>query len=743
MIIKQLGEGGMSRVFEAEDSTLGRRVALKILNRTYSRDAARMAQFQNEATITASVTHPNVIKLYTVGFDQGYFYIAMELVSGGTLEQLIQKQGQVPEKDALRIGRQVADGLRAALRAGLLHRDVKPQNILFTDDGTAKVVDFGLAVFADAKDDNGEIWATPFYVSPEKVIENKEDFRSDLFSLGATLYHALTGKPPHKADTNSLAELRMIKCKRVSLHDSGQTFAPRTLHAVDKLLAFDPAERHESYEEAIEELRLAENLTTSPNGKRPWSRRRRVAAYIAGAALIVAFALGWIIQGLSSPAASITTEVLAPDDVSGEGLSLNTGKRSTGERFIEARHTLLAGKLGAAEKQFEAIINDRDTVQPTLNKARFNAAICNIMAGRRKPTEALISDIGKDAAQGDDADAASFFKKLALHMGDHLGLKGNFADLKDYSTTNEEVLGYLAHGLAHWHMGDPREGERCLDTFFRSNATDPTLDWINQYRDLIAPYRADIAKVSTLQKPEADLSAEEASKLLAETEDIIRQLKTKGSLQDILEKRLAKLRGTVNRDRITQQQVAMKEQLQKAKRETEQLAEIVEALPGLAKGYDISLALDALKDLQFETPSAKRALESQLYLYQGQQDFLSQLISDLAGKGGWQGRIVARSGIPMDGKVLSADLKTATIALAYGSRSVELAQIAPQTLLEISAAMLAPVRDSTDYYRRSELYAIFAHMQGLTDEPYRSQAEQLRREHRGFQSRWLQVLQGG
>ncbi len=142
----------MSRVFEAEDTTLGRRVALKILNRTYSRDATRMAQFQQEALTTARVTHPNVIKLYSVGYDQGHFFIAMELVSGGSLEQRIKRDGMVKEKDALRIGRQVAEGLRAAERMGLLHRDVKPANILFTDDGTAKVVDFGLALFTQQKD---------------------------------------------------------------------------------------------------------------------------------------------------------------------------------------------------------------------------------------------------------------------------------------------------------------------------------------------------------------------------------------------------------------------------------------------------------------------------------------------------------------------------------------------------------------------------------------------------------------
>jgi serine/threonine protein kinase len=123
----------MSRVFDAEDSMLGRHVALKILNRHYSKDSVRMASFEREAQLTAAVAHSNVIKLYSVGRDQGNFYIAMELVGGGSLESRIADKGRLPEKEALQVGRAIAEGLRAAYREGLIHRDVKPANILFTE----------------------------------------------------------------------------------------------------------------------------------------------------------------------------------------------------------------------------------------------------------------------------------------------------------------------------------------------------------------------------------------------------------------------------------------------------------------------------------------------------------------------------------------------------------------------------------------------------------------------------------
>ena len=296
VLVRQIGEGGMSRVFEAEDETLGRRVALKILNRHYSRDETRVEQFRQEALITANVNHPNVIKLYSVGYDQGYFYIAMELVAGGNLEQRIRRDGKIKEAEVLSIGREVAEGLRAAQQLGLIHRDVKPANILFTETGTAKVVDFGLALFVErGADSSGEIWATPYYVAPEKVLDNREDYRSDIFSLGATLYHALTGQPPHKADTNSIEQLRMIKCRRVALEDSGMRFAPRTIHAVNRMVAFRPQERCANYDETVDELRLAEGLLSQGFKSRIANRRVRWGLSVA-AALLVAFSIGWLIQ---------------------------------------------------------------------------------------------------------------------------------------------------------------------------------------------------------------------------------------------------------------------------------------------------------------------------------------------------------------------------------------------------------------------------------------------------------------
>jgi hypothetical protein len=309
----------------------------------------------------------------------------------------------------------VAEGLRAAERMGLLHRDVKPANILFTEDGTAKVVDFGLALFTQQKDESAEIWATPYYVSPEKVIDNEEDFRSDLFSLGASLYHALTGKPPHKANSANLHELRMIKCRRVSLEDTGMAFSPRTIHTIDRLLAFKPEERPDSYDAAVDLLRLAEGLTDRALMSRLSFRRK--AAIGAAAAVVLAYGIGWFTRNLTSkPAVTYTTAPIAQKDLTGDTITLHAGQQTIADRFLEARKVLLNGDFQGAGKRFDSIIQD-GARQPTLNWARYNAALCAMIAGKKPRAQELFSSILADAGSGTDR-VSLFFRKLGTQMSE-------------------------------------------------------------------------------------------------------------------------------------------------------------------------------------------------------------------------------------------------------------------------------------------------------------------------------------
>lgn len=189
-----LGAGGMGAVYKAIDLNLKRPVAPKLLKKEYSADATYIAKFETEARITASINHPHVVKVFSFGSDHGLFYIAMELVDKGSLDDLINLQNRVAEVQVLEVGVQIAEGLQAAHKKGLIHRDVKPGNILFADAHTSKIVDFGLALLmAHEAEERGEVWGTPYYVAPEKLNKEPEDFRSDIYSLGALFSMHLRG----------------------------------------------------------------------------------------------------------------------------------------------------------------------------------------------------------------------------------------------------------------------------------------------------------------------------------------------------------------------------------------------------------------------------------------------------------------------------------------------------------------------------------------------------------------------
>ncbi|MGH8046837.1 MAG: protein kinase domain-containing protein, partial [Chthoniobacterales bacterium] len=167
-LLEMLGEGGMGSVFKAVDNNLQRKVALKILKRSAGSTQEDWAKLAAEARLTAAVNHPNVVKVFSFGEDHGQFYLAMELVEKGSLDGLMVLQTRVAEAQVLDIGIQIAEGLQAAFEHGLIHRDIKPGNILFANARLAKIVDFGLArVLSEEAQEAGEIWGTPFYVAPE------------------------------------------------------------------------------------------------------------------------------------------------------------------------------------------------------------------------------------------------------------------------------------------------------------------------------------------------------------------------------------------------------------------------------------------------------------------------------------------------------------------------------------------------------------------------------------------------
>jgi eukaryotic-like serine/threonine-protein kinase len=275
--VETLGAGGMGTVYKARDTQLERFVALKLLHRDFGSEADRDTQLQQEARIAASVNHPNVVQIFSLGMDHGQFYVVMELIDNGSLDDLIESQGRLLEHQVLDIGIQIARGLRAAHRKGLIHRDVKPANILFIDEQAAKIGDFGIAAFAtqDPQSD-GVIWGTPAYVAPERLYNQPEDVRSDIYSLGATLFHAVAGKPPIDSSTNSATELRELKQHPAELRRIAPDVSAPTTRVLQRMIAPDSKQRFSFYNDLLAELDAARRALELAEARRSsrWSFSR-------------------------------------------------------------------------------------------------------------------------------------------------------------------------------------------------------------------------------------------------------------------------------------------------------------------------------------------------------------------------------------------------------------------------------------------------------------------------------------
>src|SRR5436190_18452423 len=265
-VIRKLGAGGMANVYLAEDQELGRRVAIKILNERHANDDQFVERFRREAQNAAALAHPNIVSIYDRGEAEGTYYIAMEYLEGGSLKELILSRGPAPVWVAVDYARQILSALRFAHRHGLVHRDIKPHNVLVDAEGHVKVTDFGIArAGASQMTEEGSIIGTAQYLSPEQARGTQVDQSSDLYSLGIVLYEMLTGSVPFTGDTP--VEIAMKHLSAVPQRPSAMR--PEIPHDLDmvvlRALAKDPADRYQSAEEMDSDLeRVARGLRISP-----------------------------------------------------------------------------------------------------------------------------------------------------------------------------------------------------------------------------------------------------------------------------------------------------------------------------------------------------------------------------------------------------------------------------------------------------------------------------------------------
>ncbi len=262
-ILRTLGSGGMAQVYLAEQTSLKRNVAIKVMRSDFGSDDTHRKRFEHEARAAAGLNHPNIVQVFAVGEEENIQYIAQEYVQGANLRQYLQKKKPPTAHVAMHLMKQVSSALHAAHQAGIVHRDIKPENIMVTRRMVAKVTDFGLAQLTLGGErvnltQMGVTMGTPLYMSPEQVNGASVDARSDLYSMGVTFYHLLSGSPPFRAATAFALAYKHLNEDAPPLQDLRPDLPPSLINVVHRLMSKDPAERFQDARAVLTELKRIE-----------------------------------------------------------------------------------------------------------------------------------------------------------------------------------------------------------------------------------------------------------------------------------------------------------------------------------------------------------------------------------------------------------------------------------------------------------------------------------------------------
>ena len=254
-ILDKVGNGGMSDVYKAKDQKLNRLVAIKVLKQEFSENANFVSKFRVEAQAAAGLMHPNIVNVYDVGEEKGIYYIVMELVDGITLKKYIESKGRLNEQEAVTIAIQVAMGLEAAHRNHIIHRDIKPQNIIISKEGKVKVTDFGIAKIATSNTITSNVMGSVHYTSPEQARGGYSDAKSDIYSLGITLFEMLTGRVPYTGETTVAIAIKHIQepmpSPRQYVHDLPYSIEQIVMKCCEK----SPDKRYQNISELVADLK--------------------------------------------------------------------------------------------------------------------------------------------------------------------------------------------------------------------------------------------------------------------------------------------------------------------------------------------------------------------------------------------------------------------------------------------------------------------------------------------------------
>ena len=683
-----LGEGGQGIVYRAVDKKLGRHVAVKVMKREYSADPEFVKRFASEARITASLNNPHIVKVYSSGEHDGLLFLAMEIVEHGSLEALMAKLKMMPEEQALGIGIQIATGLKAGLELGLIHRDIKPGNVLFADGEVAKIVDFGLAILMEKQhEEQGEVWATPYYVAPEKLAGQAEDFRSDLYSLAASLFHAIAGRPPFISESSSMAELLRIKSQPVRLLNYAPHVSTPTAYAIDRALSFKPEDRFGSYAHFIQTLEhaLAELKKNPVKRRRPKvlriGDRVREGSWVTFAIIAVVVGTG-LYFWLHRP----------PPNAKGVGSSAQPAEPdlSADMRFDVGRRQLVEERFADAAKTFGALYEEGRLAEPKNSWAAVHGGLAEFFAGR--PGQArtkfkLLADRASPTVIGLDANLVGFFRQLPLLASGKPKAERNW---DDFSMTTYEPLAFLIAGLRCWDDGD---FEDCIALLRRFQKAAPAGEdaWVADYRPLVARY---LEEYGTFRDLSADLAGADTSPKTAEAAlkkipDALRAIRSKK-----LAEKLAALE-TEARQKVsaaaTAADLAMTQKHADAEAAEEKLLTAAKLkIKELSENYRFTEAASLIRavDVKLDRNISERDLLTRRVDWL--VEFKKRLIEDINASG-YPAQLVKRNGQKLLGIASRADDMQLEMRVQFGTLpSVKWTDLGPMTILQMARTFMRP-----------------------------------------------------
>jgi|GEM_PF-178487 len=715
-----LGEGGQGMVYRGVDKKLNRPVAIKLMKRQYSADPLFVKRFESEARVTAGLNHPNVVKVFSFGEDRGLLYLAMEMVDHGSLDALMSQIKKVPEDRVLEVGIQIAKGLQAGLEKGLIHRDIKPGNILFADAHTAKIVDFGLAVLVEKQhEEEGDVWATPYYVSPEKLDGKAEDFRSDMYSLAAALFHAIAGRPPFIAETNSMSELKKIKSKPTHLLSFAPHATTATAFVLDKALSVSPDDRFSTYEDFIHNLEYAQNELRKRPKNAPSRRLVKVAEESNSGVWITLVVLGLVIAaglgyyfGHNQPKPVVqqpTPEATTPKTEDAE------------TAFRKACEQLLKGKAKQAVASFRDLEKQKLN-EPLKTWVTTHLGLAELMEGHVPPARAAFRVLGErlDGAHDLDEATAAFFSKLATLAGSESQPTAD--EVKNFDQKSYESIAFLVLGLKAWESGQYDQGAELLKTFKECNPAGDAA-WVGDYRPLVNPYLREYvafnAAKQSLTGYEKNIAG--AAETLKDLESIRQKVTSTGlasQLTDIELEYGPKITAamdkatTKNNERMAAQTAAEEQALMDAKLK----------MKGLCETYRFKEALTVMQAAKVSLPDTLKEKELLLRRVDWLVQFKDQLIRDL-NTSGYSAVLQRRAGAPLAGGVARASDMQLDVKVQFGNLPIAWADLTPQSVLAMARSFMKPSLPPDALADREWQAGVFCIFTGLTNESEALMAE--------------------